>query len=301
MSPDYSVDVRFHAPPDDLRRFFTTFYHTEITTPPGEVMADSLQPEWGNLRFFEGTAPVTWFDGEEPLRDSHFTATGPSSRPAHFRMGPSRIWGVGMLPLGWMQFMRLGAADHINLVADGMTHPSFAQFVPLAQTLFGPVRDEAGELARMIEAFRGLLAEPTPDELRIQAIHAALVDPQLGTVCELVDRVGASQRTVERICQRAFGFSPKLLLRRQRFMRSLAQFMLDPSLRWIGAMDWQYHDQAQFVRDFREFMGVSPREYAAIPHPVLDKFIHMRARVAGAPVQTMDRPEGVIPRSAAAD
>jgi AraC-like DNA-binding protein len=113
-----------------------------------------------------------------------------------------------------------------------------------------------------------------------------------------VARVGASQRTIERICHRAFGFSPKLLLRRQRFMRSLSQFMLDPTLKWIGAIDWQYHDQAQFVRDFREFMGMSPREYANTPHPVLEKFIQMRARLAGAPVQTMDRPEGLAAPSA---
>ena len=81
------------------------------------------------------------------------------------------------------------------------------------------------------------------------------------SVTQLVEQVGTSQRTVERLCHRHFGFSPKLLLRRQRLMRSLAQFMLDPSLKWIGAMDGQYHDQAQFVRDFKQFMGMSPRQY----------------------------------------
>ena len=85
------------------------------------------------------------------------------------------------------------------------------------------------------------------------------------TVAELVRRSGASQRTVERLCRRAFGFTPKLLLRRQRFMRSLADFVLDPTLKWIDAIDSQYHDQAQFVRDFRQFMGMTPRTTPRCP------------------------------------
>ena len=75
-------------------------------------------------------------------------------------------------------------------------------------------------------------------------------------------------------------------------MRSLTQFMLDPSLKWIGALDGSYHDQAQFVRDFHEFMGMAPRGYAHRPHPILETFMHERARVRGAAVQTLDRPDG---------
>jgi len=109
-------------------------------------------------------------------------------------------------------------------------------------------------------------------------------------VAELAARAGESTTTLNRLCHRAFGFTPKLLLRRQRFMRSLAQFMLDPSLRWIGALDGHYHDQAQFIREFRRFMGMTPGEYAALPHPVLDAFVNERLRVSGSPVQTLDPP-----------
>jgi hypothetical protein len=73
-------------------------------------------------------------------------------------------------------------------------------------------------------------------------------------------------------------------------MRSLAQYMLDPSLRWIGAIDAHYHDQAQFVRDFHRFMGMSPSEYAARPHPILDAVMHARAAAAGAAVQALHPP-----------
>jgi len=66
--------------------------------------------------------------------------------------------------------------------------------------------------------------------------------------------------------------------------------MLDPSLKWVGAMDSSYHDQAQFVRDFREFMGISPSEYASTPHPVLERFMRERMKAHGAPVQTLDKP-----------
>jgi AraC-like DNA-binding protein len=292
VSQPVSINARFHAPPLALRRYFTTFYLTELEVSGGQPVHDSLQPEWANLRIFQGSVPDSWIGRDDHLTGARFVATGPSSHCCNFSLGTSRFWGIGFLPLGWARFVAQPAAEHANLIADGYRHPAFAPFVPLADSLFGEAPDEQQELARIIAFFESVPARSLPDEQRILAIHAALVDPQLVSVTELVKRVGASQRTVERLCHRHFGFSPKLLLRRQRFMRSLAQFMLDPSLKWIGAMDSTYHDQAQFVRDFHEFMGMTPREYAAAPHPILDKFMHERARIHGAAVQTLDRPDG---------
>lgn len=291
MSQGVVIKVHFHTPPEDLRRYFTTFYVTEIAVPDGGQVRDTLQPEWANLRLFNGAVPDSWIEGAH-LAGARFVATGPSSRCCTFAIGTTRFWGIGFLPLGWARFIARPAADHANLIADGHRHEAFASFVPLVDSLFGPEPDEAAERQRIIDFFLDAPARPVADEDRILAVHAALIDPQLVSVTELSERVGVSQRTIERLCYRHFGFSPKLLLRRQRFMRSLSQFMLDPSLNWIGAMDSTYHDQAQFVRDFREFMGTTPSDYAATPHPVLEKFMLERARVHGAPVQTLDRPDG---------
>ncbi|MFC0590330.1 helix-turn-helix domain-containing protein [Novosphingobium aquiterrae] len=295
MSPDVSITVRFHPPPEDLRRYFTTFYVTEIDVPDGQLVEDALQPEWAGLRFFSGASPDAWVGQGAVVSGATFIATGPSSLPCHFRLGTTRFWGIGLLPLGWHRYVGKPACDHANLVTDGARHPAFAAFTPLADRLFGTAPDEAAELARIISFFRGL-GEPDPnEEARIVAVHGALIDPRIDSVAKLVEEVGTGQRTIERLCQRHFGFSPKLLLRRQRFMRSLAQFMLDPSLKWIGAIDGHYHDQAQFVRDFHQFMDMTPREYAALPHPVLDRFMHERARMLRAAVQTLDSPDGAAP------
>lgn len=293
MSLEVKIKVWFHAPPEDLRRYFTTFYVTDIDLPVGEVVRDSLQPEWANLRIFQGNYPRSWFEDAEQLIGASFTATGPSARSCNFEIGSTRFWGIGLLPLGWARFVGQSAKSHANLIADGHQHPTFAPFTALADTVFAAEPDEAAELARITEFFRAFRARAVPDEERIHALHTALIDPDLVSVTELVERVGTSQRTLERLCNRHFGFSPKLLLRRQRFMRSLAQFMLDPSLKWVGAMDSQYHDQAQFVRDFHEFMDMTPREYAAMPHPVLETFMQERVRVHGAAAQTLDRPDGM--------
>ena len=290
MSTGPVRSVRFHEPPEDLRGCFTTFYRTEIDPGRGGVVEDCLHPEWAGLRFFHPQGPETWTDAGARVSGSTFHACGPTSHPIHFRLGPVRLWGIGLLPLGWARFVARPADAFANRLCDGHAEPAFAQFAPLARELCGERADEAAELARIIAFFRALPVKPLAEEKRIVAIHAALVDPQVVTVADLVERVAASQRTVERLCHRHFGFAPKLLLRRQRFMRSLAQFMLDPTLRWIGAIDAAYHDQAQFSRDFREFMGLSPRAYAARPHPVLDRFVHERRKAHGTAVQTLDRP-----------
>ena len=281
------------SPPEELRRYFTSFYHAEIIPAEGTLAIDLLQPEWANLRFFSGALPLAEARDGTRVMGTQFSATGPSSQAVRFSVGRTRLWGIGLMPLGWAQFVRADAAAAANTVADGNLHPAFSIFRPLAEQLFAPgstVEDDAAHIAAL---FLPLLDEPLPDEERILAIHEALVDPEIDTVGALVERVGGSPRTVERVCRRAFGFAPKLLLRRQRFMRSLAQFMLDPSMRWSGAMDGHYYDQAQFVRDFRQFMGMTPRAYAALDKPVLTAVMRERARLAGAAAQTLDGPEGV--------
>jgi AraC-like DNA-binding protein len=287
-----NVRVKFHSPPEALRRYFTSFYFAEITLPPGETVFDLLHPEWANLRFFSGALPVAQARDGATVSGSFFTVTGPSSQAVNFTVGATRLWGIGLLPLGWAKFVHAEAAQLANAVADGHLHPAFASFRPLADHLFGPVPDEEAEFERIVAHFLARITEAVTDEERIVAIHAAIVDPEIHTVAALVECTGTTPRTIERVCHRAFGFAPKLLLRRQRFMRSLSQFMLDPGIKWSGAMDGHYYDQAQFVRDFRQFMGMTPRQYAAREKPILTEVVRARARISGAAVQTLDRPSG---------
>lgn len=292
MHAPCQVSVSFLPPPENLRRYFTSFYYAEITPAPGESVEDLLHPEWANLRFFSGAKPVAETRGGSRVADTAFTATGPSSEAVRFTVGATRLWGIGLLPLGWAKFVQAEAAQFANAVADGNAHPAFAAFRPLAQSLFGAQPDREAEFGRIAAYFLGRIDEPLADEERIVAIHEALVDPEICSVTALVERTGGTPRTVERVCRRAFGFAPKVLLRRQRFMRSLAHFMLDPTVRWSDAMDGHYHDQAQFVRDFRQFMGMTPSRFAALDKPILGAVMRERARIAGAAVQTLDSPAG---------
>lgn len=288
MSRGTTVKVRFHAPPPALRACFTSFYVVDMARPGGGEVEDQLHPEWANLRLFAAPLARAEIAGKPPVNHVRAVFSGPTSTCVRFAMGSTRLWGIGFLPLGWAQFIAGDAADF----ADGLfelDQPPFSAFASLAQTLFGPEPDEAAELQRLSDWF---LARQTavPDEERISALHAALVDPDVASVADLVGATGIARHTIERLCRRTFGFAPSLLLRRQRFMRSLSQFMLDPSLNWIGAIDGHYHDQSQFVRDFRRFMGTTPRQYAATPHPVLSAVMRARQEAAGAAVQALHLP-----------
>lgn len=288
------IDVRFFPAPSDLQGCFATFYRAEFKVARGARVKDLLQPEWANIRIFSGDCPDASIPDGERLVGARFTATGPSTLPVHFELGTTRMWGAGLFPLGWAKFCEIPAVDLANRVFDGETHPAFAGFSQLAANLFEGEPDDGAEYARILACFRACTRD-VPDEERIMRVHAALVDQSVGSVTAFADYAGLGKRTLERLCRRYFGFPPNLLLRRQRFMRSLADFMLEHATNWSEAMDAHYHDQAHFVRDFRTFMRMSPREYAAREHPILSAFMKERARVWGAAAQTLDGPAALRP------
>lgn len=283
------VATRFFPVSEALRPYASIIYLTEVATPPGERIEDYLHPEWANMRFIEGETTRSAV-GDDPVAAAPpFNVIGPTSKATYFSVGSMRTWGIGILPMGWAKFFALPAEDLADRFCDAGAHPAFAAFVPLAERLRGMNDVEAAAQA-IDDHFTGLLASAPRDDPAIFAAHSALVDDDLGTVAELAGKLGLSERSVERLSRRAFGFAPKLLLRRQRFLRSLARFMLDPSMAWIDTLDYHYYDQAQFTRDFTRFMGMSPRAYAARPKPILGAAARARAAAIGAAVQGLHKP-----------
>ena len=286
MAIEFSVEVRFYRLSEALQPYFTALYATTIDCAPGTLVTDCLHPEWAALRFTEGPPPVACVGPGTMVPQWPFVANGPTSKSIQFGVTRSRVWGLGLQPAGWSKFVEQPASALSDTTVDGSTHHAFALFAPL----LGVVNSAAGDADRIAAGINAFLmrhaGRGVPQEAQILACQAALRDPEVASVAALGERLGVGRRTLERLCARYFGFPPKLLLRRQRFLRSLAQFMVDPRRTWSKAIDDQYYDQAQFVRDFRSFMGNTPSEYADAPHPILEKIMAQRLADQGAAPQT---------------
>jgi AraC-like DNA-binding protein len=286
MAADFSISVRFYRLSKALQPYFTALYLFDIDCPNGSLVEDYLHPEWAAMRFTHGVVPNACFGPGAPVPQWPFVVSGPNSKSIHFGVSTARIWGLGLMPAGWARFVDGRARDFADRTVDGAVGEAFRVFAPI----FGLTRDVTAPpdtIGRKINAYLlQHLDRSSPHEAQILACHQALRDPEVANVADLAERLDLTARSLERLCGRYFGFPPKLLLRRQRFLRSLAQFMLDPQRTWSEAIDGQYYDQAQFVRDFRSFMSMTPSAYADMSHPIMEKIIAHRMADQGAAPQT---------------
>jgi AraC-like DNA-binding protein len=285
MDATFAIDVRYYRLSEPLQPYFTALYGFEFECTSGHIIEDYLHPEWTQMRFT--TTPPLGCVGPGELKEQWpFVASGPTSRSIHFGITTGKILGLGLQPAGWAKFAQGSARAIADSTVDGSTHPSFTLFAPIQRMMEEGDPDLDTMAARINDYLMRQADRPLKHESVIFACQEALRDPEIANVSQLGERLGLGARSLERFCSRHFGFPPKLLLRRQRFLRSLAEFMLTSRRSWSAALDAQYYDQAQFVRDFHAFMGMTPSEYAEMPHPILDRIIAQRMADQGAAPQT---------------
>ncbi len=289
--PPLSAQATFEfiLPAPALRRYLSSYYFFNIDTGDGPTHDDFLHPEGPSARFMlEGAIPASLIP-DPPRAVPIASVTGPTGRAVHIACQRAHMAGIGMLPLGWYKFVRADASRYANTGGDVHADPVFAPFAEI----WHDIRDLRDHAAIAVIFDRHLLAALTPPTVReaeIERVHAALADPDITDVADLAARVGLNSQYLERLCRRVFGFPPKRLLRRQRFLRSLAPRLLDPQLKWTSVLDGSYHDQAHFNRDFRDFMGLSPRAYLELPRPISKAAVRARLNALGQPLQVLQGP-----------
>jgi AraC-like DNA-binding protein len=264
------LSLRYFRPPPGLDRYFQTIFLLETFVPPGKTVTDFVLPSWGIVSWRDRSDMTLLFRDGERFDSGASGAVGPFDHAVQLECGPLRQWSAILLPAGWSRFVDAPAREYANRAVHIDADPAFAAFWPIGDVLFKGPPDPEAELELILDCLSRRLNMPArEDEDRIDAIMTALMDARCANVSDIAERVGIGRRTLERVCESAFGLAPKMLLRRQRFMRSVTQHMLGGERPWIEAIDDIYHDQPQFVREFREFTGLSPREFARLERPML--------------------------------
>jgi AraC-like DNA-binding protein len=279
------VIVRFAIPLEPLRPYISTFYELEIV---GEgYVQDMLHPEWANIRMplnrgWEfGVSP----EALEPLPGA-IVMHGPTSRATHIK-GPAGIsFGIGILPTGWTPLFRTDAsffADRLRPLSDIVGEGE-------VEILFDAVKAQPDLAGRTKVAEAWIMArlhasERKPFDGQVQNLFQVLIDPASATVEQITETLGLPQHQLARLSKRGFGFPPKLLLRRQRFLRMLGTLHARPYEEWNDFLDPQYVDQSHMIRDFNRFLGMPPSRYFQQPRAILAAAAKARAAMFGQPLQ----------------
>ena len=276
--------------PDPAFAGLVSGYHLYAVRPAaGQRQRDAFQPAWPILRFTFGERG-TWLvrpPGGAWRAVPPVALFGPTSGVTWSDTGPGLTVGIGILPRGWALLAASDAADWTNRVADpGATLRG--DLAGLAGSLASATDDDSVP-ALLDRYLRGALGPLRARDKRLAAFEEALLDPRFRAVTDLAEKVGVSVRSLERLAKRAFGFPPKLLIRRARFLRSLHAVADAPAKERAAAIDPGYTDYSHFVRDAQEFLGMSPQAFLKLDNPLLKQSLALRKAVLGAPAQALGR------------
>ena len=261
IAPPATVGV--HRPSPALEPYVTFYYFVTTTRP----ITDFLYPEWGNVRLsLDGEWQVA-VDGCYDRVPGPSLLFGPTDRRSLVTASPGRMIGFGLTPIGWHRLIGGDCARMANAVrplgdALGIGVES------LRAGMIADGDDEAASVRRWETILHGLLASRPPGHPRVLAVDRAL----RGTpddVRAFARAMALSERSLHRLCLDTFGFAPKRLLRRQRFLRTLGRVRAAVGAPVTPSLGEDYYDLPQFYRDFRDFMGMSARDYFAAPRDLM--------------------------------
>jgi AraC-like DNA-binding protein len=260
------VSMRYAFP--DPRLFDLVAVYFETSVIGAEPVEDLIPPDMASIRL---ALTGHWEDGpagsEIIDRGDQALVYGPLSTAHWVRGSNGSGFAIGLHPLAWPVWI----GDKADRLVDE------------AKPLSDYWGDRGGELAtvlRQCATFEErvaatnalLLARPrlnTDPELArlIMVLRTALADPDCSSAKDLSGRTGLSASRLARLTNATFGFTPKLLILRERFRRMLHRADLLSYGKWRDFIDSQYVDQSHLIRDFQRFLGLPPSQYLGLERP----------------------------------
>lgn len=132
------------------------------------------------------------------------------------------------------------------------------------------------------------LPPPHLHETTLARILALLLDERTHDLANAAAQIGIDGRLLARLAKRYFGFPPKMLSMRVRFLRALTAMLIAPRGSDVAATPAGYYDRSHFIRDANRFLGIAPRRFLALDQPYARAALRARLLVMGAATSSLD-------------
>jgi AraC-like DNA-binding protein len=175
--------------------------------------------------------------------------------------GLDQVFGVKFKAGGFFPFYGHALSELLNQSVDVTDC-----FGPRGAELTGQVL-AAADFAAMCVAAESLLLPRLPaadaQVARVSSLLERIAqDTSIVSVDDVIAISGLNKRGLQRLFQRYVGVGPKWVIQRYRLHEAIAQVQAGKMLSWTAlALELGYFDQAHFVRDFRQLVGMAPGEY----------------------------------------
>lgn len=261
------MDYRTYAPPADLQglvRFWWTLESAVVGMAPHRLMAETC-PNIVVVR----TGSFIESDGKGS--PSIHLAGALTRATDNIAQGPFGLFGIYL----WPWAVKVLFQQDPSAVQD--------RFIALKDLL--PVDMHVdhwrtmdavawfADAARLLRTLQGVDAQDPELE---NAVRSMVVDGATGSVDDRAVHCGLARRQFERRFKRCTGFSPALFQRVLRFQRTyrLLESGNAQSLTEV-ALEAGYFDQSHFIRDFKRFGGMDPKQYFRQAPDKVDNFVRL--------------------------
>ena len=274
-------------PAQDLRKYVSGYHLFCVRPNANELYEDTFWPGWMHLRL-KLLDTQRWqlkATGRDWFETGKATVFGPTSGAVKTRSECGVVVGAGITPVGWLALNlqsarlwadRVGSADQAGFRAIDSLH---------ARALELDKDEDVKDL--FDDYFREQINTHQRGLEMVEKIMQAMLDADRTRVGDLAQGFAISERTFQRLCAAAFGFAPQLLLRRARFLRSLAAIReVEPAER-SASIDESYTDYSHFIRDSHRFLGKSPGAFLKGQSQMAVKSLEYRRKVLGQSTQAL--------------
>jgi len=294
----HGTAMRYERPHRALSGFFSTYVALNADMNVYGGAPNWMLPGWAQLWFPLTAGPVTFTIGRRQYGlERSGNLCGVTSRAIPVKSHGGLTVAVDITPLGWARFFP-AAADSLR-----------DQVLPLDRYFPGWAAEVAGRLEPFdrgralkpaLDAFLlERLPPPNPDEPLVSRIMGLLLDPDTRDLAAAAAELGITYPALLRVTKRYFGFAPKLLLRRARFLGAIAPMLAADHVPGTAEVPLGYHDASHFIRDANHFLGLTPRRFLSMELPYLRAALRARGLVADAFTPSLD-PPGRLPLGTAA-
>lgn len=287
--PDHTA-LRYEQPAPALRELLPSY--AVLDSEEGFAHTDEswMLPSWAMIWIILAEAPISVSVGNRHYSKlSTAILYGVTSRAMPVISNGGVTIAIDISPLGWARFFRESA----ETLRDRIT--------PLEEVLPAELVEEL--VHRLYYSDRALEVKGILDDIFTRALPPEHRDePLIADIMKIVTakgttdlraaatQIGIQPLKLRRLSQRYFGFPPKILLMRARFLRVFLEMMISPDHAHEAVLTSVYFDRSHFLRDAKRFLGMTPRQFMDMNVEYLTAALRARRLVLGVPTPSLDVP-----------